>query len=319
LFDRARQDNAYAVHGVLSYRARNRDVTIDRVKITLRGHTSRRETECSFPKLKLHFPPGAALDASIFARLDGLKIGTHCGESTDEEVTPRFGRLPSERSPHREAFVYRLLDIVGVLSPRARPARIAYVYTDGRERRTPDQPDERQPIVRNAMLLEDTTDVLARLGAAREVAIESFTNAAEMFATADAAALALAEAMIGNFDWCLKFSPADAYRCDARRRLWNIAALAWPDGTFRPLIYDFDVAGMVAGYHRWFGDVFNEAFVSSRSHPQIEVISQVQRTRTLFTRATASATLIHQFTNSPTHQFTNSPILTILPLALPTL
>src|SRR6185436_16494514 len=89
--------------------------------------------------------------------------------------------------------------------------------------------------------------------------------------------------------WCLRMTADDTYRCDARRILWNVMAFRGNGRTF-PLIYDFDVSGMVAGHHLWFGDVYNEAFVSSKSRPEIEVLGQLQRTRALFPRAVLDAT-----------------------------
>jgi hypothetical protein len=260
LIAHAQQDN-YSVRGALTYRDGGQDVQVPGVKISVRGHTSRNESECTFPKLKLEWASGS------------LKIGTRCRESTDSSVTPRFGRLPNERSPLREAFVYQLLDTLEVPSLKARPARITYVS------------GPKEPLVRNGLVLEEESDALHRVGAHKEIPPEQFTSAREAFSSADSAALAFAEAMIGNFDWCLRFFPGDTYRCDARRPLWNVLAFAWSDGTVRPLMYDFDVSGTVAGQHRWFNDVFNEAFLPSASHAQIEVISQLQRTRTLFARA----------------------------------
>ena len=268
LFAHAQQDN-YSVRGALTYQDRGREVHVPAVKVSVRGNSSRNASECTFPKLKLEWPSAS------------LKIGTHCGESTDGSVTAKFGRLSNEHSPRREAFVYQLLDMLQVLSLKARPARITYV-SSGRE-----------PLVRNAMVLEDTSDALRRLGAQKEIAPEQFTSARDAFAPADSATLAFAEAMIGNFDWCLRFFPRDTYRCDARRPLWNVLAFAWPDGRVRPLIYDFDVSGMVAGHHRWFGDIFNEAFLPSASPARLEVISQLQRTRTLFGRADLDRTRRH--------------------------
>jgi hypothetical protein len=50
------------------------------------------------------------------------------------------------------------------------------------------------------------------------------------------------------------------------------------------------VSGMVAGQHLWFGEVYNEAFLPSKSHPEIEVLAQLQRTRALFSREVLDAT-----------------------------
>jgi hypothetical protein len=110
-----------------------------------------------------------------------------------------------------------------------------------------------------------------------------------MLARADTIAIAFGEALIGNFDWCLKFTPDDAYRCDARRRLWNVLVLERDEEPDAGLIFDFDVSGMVAGRHLWFKDVFNPRFAADASEARVEVVSQLQRTRTLFERAELDA------------------------------
>ena len=55
------------------------------------------------------------------------------------------------------------------------------------------------------------------------------------------------------------------------------------------MLYDFDLAGMVTGHHRWIGLVFNPAFAPGASEAELEVLAQLQRTRTLFTRAQLDA------------------------------
>jgi len=275
LFGHKSIDDGFSVSGTLSYSDAGRPATPQSVTISVRGHTSRREGECTFPKLKVDFADANG-SGSLFAGMKSIKIGTHCGESTDDQLTERFGRLPNEQSPLREALVYRLLDAAGIPTLRARPARITYVEA-GKSRE------------RNAVIVESDGDAMRRLGGAHDIAPEAFTSARAMFSTEDSARVAFAEAMIGNFDWCLKYFDGDTYRCDARRKLWNVMAIAMPDGGARPLIYDFDVSGMVAGKHAWFGDVFNTAFVESGSHPKLEVLGQVQRTRSLFDRATLDA------------------------------
>jgi hypothetical protein len=197
-------------------------------------------------------------------------------------VSIKYGRLANELSPLREAFVYRLLDVAGVATLKARPARVTYVYTDAKEGQTPPQD---RPLVRNAVLLEDDDAAAARLGAHGDISEDEFTNARAQFTPADTVRLIFAEALIGNFDWCLKMTPDDKFRCDARHPLWNITAAKTENGRSRPIVHDFDVSGMVAGRHPWFNDVFNEAFVESRSQAEVEVVAQLQRTRALFPRS----------------------------------
>jgi hypothetical protein len=197
LFEKGVTDEKFSVPGVLSYG----NVPTD-VDVSVRGHTSKRENECSFPKLKLGFDKAGDRAQSIFAGLDGLRIGTHCGENPGAERTPRFGRLANEKSPLREVLVYRLLEAAGVTTLKARAARITYV----------DKAAHTSPVVRNAMLPEDDDDLMKRLGGTAEITMEQFTSARDRFAPRDTAALAFAQAMIGNFDWGLLFDPDDANR-----------------------------------------------------------------------------------------------------------
>src|SRR2546428_3165934 len=133
LFAKAQAQPEYSVKGTLRYAdpaggqgGRGDPVTIDNIDVSVRGNTSKAETECPFPKLKLHFAPGGAAGSSIFSGMKAVKIGTHCGELPGEELSAKFGRLANEKAPFREALVYRLLDAVHVPSFKARPARITY-------------------------------------------------------------------------------------------------------------------------------------------------------------------------------------------------
>lgn len=268
LFEEGAENEKYSVHGILSYKdpASGTDVVLRDVKVSVRGHTSRRETECTFSKLKLELPGGY-----------DLKIGTHCGEADDHTLSAKYGRLANERSPLREGLVYRLLESVGVPVLKSRPARVTYV-------------DDAQgaPLVRNALLLEDDDEAMKRLNGRAEIPMETFGNVRTRGASSDAARIAFGEAMIGNFDWCLKFSPDDIYRCNEPKPLWNVLAFDRGNGAVL-VIKDFDLAGMVVGRHKWFATVFNPAFVPSKSEVEIEVLSQVQRTRSLFPRAELDA------------------------------
>jgi hypothetical protein len=66
-------------------------------------------------------------------------------------------------------------------------------------------------------------------------------------------------------------------------------AAATDGGKARPILYDFDVSGIVTGHHPWFKDVFNAAFSATKSPIETEVLAQVQRTRSVFSRAELDA------------------------------
>jgi hypothetical protein len=279
-------DDSSAVTGKLTLTLNGRDTTIEGVGISLRGHTSRRASECTFPKLKVTLPAGSATGRTVLAGHSVLKIGTHCGETAGDAITAKYGRVANETSPLREAFVYQLLDAMDVPTLKVRPARITYVYTDGLS-------EQNRSLVRNAVIIEDDDEAVKRLGGTSQIDEKGFTNAHDQFTPTDTARIAFAEAMIGNFDWCLKMTRDDAYRCNARHPLWNVLAIVGSDKSVKPLIYDFDVAGMVTGRHRWFKDVYYDGFVQSRSQPTLEVLGQVQRTRSLFARAELDGTRQH--------------------------
>jgi hypothetical protein len=264
----ARDDDVdFSVPGVVSYKDPSSGSELKReAQVSVRGHTSRRETECTFPKLKLKFKEG-----------DVMRIGTHCGEASDEALSPKYGRLANEKSPQREGLVYRLLQAADVPTLRSRPAVVTYVENG--------QP----PLTRRALLVEDDDDAKKRVGGKSEISMEAFGSVKTRGADTDAGRIAFGEAMIGNFDWCLKFAPDDIYRCNERKPLWNVLAFDRGDGKAALVAKDFDLAGIVAGRHGWFKTIFNPAFVPSRSEIEIEVLSQVQRTRSLFPRAQADA------------------------------
>ena len=267
------------MNGVLTVVVDGRSVRIHGVRVALRGHTSLREDECTFPKLKLALPPGTDANAPMFAGLHSLKFGTHCGEAPDDQLTEIYGRLANHLSPVREAFVYRLLAAVDVPTLLVRRAKITIEDTAAGEDAT-----QKAPLVRDALIIEDSDDAVKRVGGQREIAETAFTNAKAQLTPADTVRLAFAEAMIGNFDWCLKMAPDDRYRCDARIRYgmcWP--RIAAPAGAL-PLIYDFDVAGIVVGRHAWLTDVFPRTFAGSQSEVEVEVIAQLQRARSLFAR-----------------------------------
>src|SRR4051812_11068162 len=284
LFVKARADEDYSVKGAVKYTdpATGQATTVSGVQISTRGHTSKNASECEFPKLKLKFPESRD-NAGPFAGDRTIKIGTHCGDRPDDELTPKFGRLANDKAPHREALVYRLLAEAGGPSLRARPARISYLFLDSPR-------SDRRPLVRNAMLLEDDDAAGRRLGGVAQLTGDRFESAQAVFNEEDTAALTFAQAMIGNFDWCLRFFPGDTYRCDDTHPLWNVIAIVGKDGSSWPAVYDFDLSGIVVGRHGWFRNVLNEGFSASHSRPELEVLSQLQRTRGLFGRDVLDAT-----------------------------
>ena len=142
-----------------------------------------------------------------------------------------------------------------------------------------------EPLVRNALLLEDDDDAMARVEGNAELALEEFGNVGDARRAADAARIAFSEAMIGNFDWCLKFSPGrhlPLQRAQAtveRARLRRTAA--------KPTLDD---EGLRSRGHRrrktpWFHTVWNRAFVRVEVGSRDRGAQPGAATRSLFPRA----------------------------------
>jgi hypothetical protein len=267
IFVHAYDEGGPTFRGTLTVESRESGPVEQDVELSVRGNSSKAPNECTFPKLKIR------------AGERTFKLGTHCGEREDGDLTPVLGRWGNEKSPPREALVYSLVAAAGVRTLRARVARVTYVYTDPKPGKIPDQ---RQPVVRNAMLLEDDEDAISRLGGDRPIG--RFTDAERQFAREDALDVVLAEAMIGNLDWCLSFTATDSKRCDAHVPIYNLLAIESRNGGF-PVLYDFDLSGMVAGRREWFAGAVTAAFDPPRAAIEQEILGQVQRLRSFYSRA----------------------------------
>lgn len=264
LFETGKQDEGVFVQGTLT----SNGAVFSDVEVSVRGHTSRNEDECTFPKLKLKLKGAGS-----------LRIGTHCGDAPDDQLSSKYGRLANEKSPRREGLTYRILEALGVPVLRTRAAQITYVDTEAGT----------APMARHALLIEDDDAAMTRVGGRTAIDLAQFANVKTRHAEQDALKIAFGEAAIANFDWCLKFAPDDIYRCNDPKPLWNVLAFDLGDGRTALMMKDFDLAGTVVGHHGWFESVFNPAFVPSRSETEIDVLSQVQRARSLFPRATLDA------------------------------
>jgi hypothetical protein len=276
LFRNGRNDTDFAVPAVVEVG----EAVIQNAKLTTRGHSSLRETECEFPKLKLVLDGAGSRDRPPFAGMSAVKIGTHCGEGPDR-AGGKYGRWPNQRAAHREALVYRLLDALAIPTLKARPARITYVQTDAPN-------GAARAFTRDAFLLEDDDEAMKRFGATAELPERPFGSAPSVFAMADIAKVTFGQALIGNFDWCLRMHPLDTYRCNDTTPIWNVNGFVRPDGTAVPVMADFDLSGIVTLGHPWFKKVFTHAFADSPA--AVEVLAQVQRTRSLFPRDLLDAT-----------------------------
>jgi hypothetical protein len=245
--DKPEKGNKSTVPGIIQYvdPVSDQTVTIEKVEFSIRGGTSRLMDQCTFAKLSVRFEDihgKRSSDGTIFEGLRKIKIGTHCGESP--QTSPTWGRIRNQTQPIREALIYTILDRVGTVTLKARPAVITYVDTSKKV-------DQRffptNPLTRNAFFLEHEDESAKRYRA--EIAFKSGNvpgdarNPGPQWAAdpkwADPVSSVLAifaQALVENDDWVAKDGD-----------LWNVNALKTKTGKLLLQVYDWDVSGWVRG------------------------------------------------------------------------
>lgn len=204
-------------------------------EVSLRGNTSLSPLECSFPKYKLHFT-SEAVSGTLLAGVEQLGVGSHCSYRGGNSAL--YGRSYDGKSPHREALVYRLLEILGIPSFKTRPLLVKYIDT------------------------EITTGPINEVRWHQAFALESLKQFAERYELemideqtaskvelADPgvtdmqriARIALFNEMIGNNDWKLNLNELPSLRQN-----WNVYLAKNRSGQIEVVPYDFDLASVVA-------------------------------------------------------------------------
>jgi hypothetical protein len=256
-----------SVLGTLTYLDSNgKPVTLSGVEFGVRGNSSRAADQCPFAKLTLKLPRKDR--TGIFANLDEIKIGTHCGES--DTPAPIWGRIQNQKEPIREALIYQVLNRMGVVTLRARPTIITYTDTSA----TIDPivlPSK--TITRNAFFLEGENTAAERYQARVIQATSETPPANPVFTNAQTDKVdprniilsALAEVLTENGDWSLKMAPTDygAFMIN-----WNVNILkTTTTAAMMPQVYDWDIAGWVRG--PFTGQQFQTAMSRMQADPDV--------------------------------------------------
>jgi hypothetical protein len=186
-----------------------------KVKLRTRGVYRRRKEICSFAPLRLNFPRKKLADTE-FAGQDKLKLVTHCVS----------GRGNYQQYVLKEYLAYRILQAFTEQSFRTRLIRMTYVDTDRKNRET----------TKYAFVIEEKEHVGERLGIELvkvpsielDKLVQPQTNLVVVF-----------QYFIGNTDYSAVLGATDDYCCH------NIVLYSATPGTYIPIPYDFDLAGIV--------------------------------------------------------------------------
>ena len=237
------------------------------VQVNLRGNTSQDALQCPFPKMTLEFEKDREGDrVSKGTLFDGLKtvgIGTHCGGKPGSSV--RFHRVWGGLSPHREALIYKVQELLSIPGFQATPASFSYI--DSKTGKGPVEPQPSGFAVDRPMpgfFLEDIKTFVKnadgkeiRAAGARfkdpdkPYIFTSVVNAQrdaraagstiEPIDPKDIIRILFFQALTGNYDWELRIFPDDI---PDSQGLWNMKVVE-ADGNWIVFPYDYDLAPWV--------------------------------------------------------------------------
>ena len=177
------------------------------VTVQTRGILRLNLRTCSFVPLRINFPKKAGKD-TVFAGQDRLKLVTHC---ENENLYDQYVLL--------EYLAYRIYNVLTPRSFRVRLARATYV----------DSARGKTIATRNAVFIEDDDDLARRMeGRSLEVPSLLFSD----FDRNSLTSMMLFQYMIGNTDFSIY-------------TLHNVRILQTPAKILYPIIWDFDISGLV--------------------------------------------------------------------------
>lgn len=205
---------------------------------------------CPFPKIEITILEGRHL-STIFSEAKTFDLNTHCSNK-NYELDRAF---KSSYFNHREALLYRILDILNVPTFKARPTYVKYYDEDTMVTSGPFQ----------AFFLEDMSSFKKRLEA-REIKgfndpekVQSskaedyeFTNVqdSKKLDSEDAARIALFNEMVGNYDWFIKADSQHMRSEKDFRNLWNTKIVELKNGKWIIFPQDFSLAETVTGIRK---------------------------------------------------------------------
>ncbi|MES2802715.1 MAG: hypothetical protein V4654_09510 [Bdellovibrionota bacterium] len=246
------------VEGTLSYTDhKNKNVQIP-VKINIKGFTSTQF--CTLPKLELKLDKTLKKN-TLFENIKSIDLHTHCIEQED---TKALEAVKVAFNAHREAMLYRYMDILEIPGFRARPIMMEYQDTDANSIM-----QAKSGFLYQAFFLEDYGDFRKRnnLKAIRGVNDVTKTDtdptdteklASYVFSHVeqhpavdrdDVARAVLFQHLIGNGDYFIQ-TTSTGYRdgSPTDENLWNMKIVENTDGKWITIPQDFNFSLILLNY-----------------------------------------------------------------------
>ena len=181
-----------------------------------RGEYRRRKDVCDFPPIRLNFKKNGNED-NVFEGQDKLKLVTHC----------KSGRGNYQQYVVMEYLAYRILASLTDQGFKTRLLHLSYIDTDRKKK---------QLYTKYAFVIEHKDELARRMG---WTLVEVPRIGDDQLDRKQANLVAVFEYLIGNTDFSMVLGARDEPCCH------NIVLYSAKPGTFIPVPYDFDLAGIV--------------------------------------------------------------------------
>lgn len=250
------------VNGVISYTDEKQNLVNLNVELYIKGYTTTQF--CTFPKLELKIPKSESI-GTIFDGIKTVDLNTHCVEQDDPSTEAYIQYIKSSFNNHREAMIYRIMDVLNMPSLRARPVLIQYTDTDENS-----EVSAKPNFAYQAFFLEDYSDFRKKnnLKAIRGVndvtkadvdvndtdklSTYVFSNVADSpnMDLDDAARSAVLQFIIGNGDWFLQTTKTDLREegHSDGENLWNMKIVEDTKGKWITIPQDFNFSMFMQNY-----------------------------------------------------------------------
>jgi hypothetical protein len=218
VFEERDPEDPEAYEAVLSWRTVGGGQESQTISLRTRGQFRLQRRTCDFPPLRVNFKK-SAVEGTLFAGQDKLKLVTHCQDGRDEY----------EQYVLQEYLIYRMYNLFTEESFRVRLAQMTYVDSEAK----------RDSITKYAFFIEDEDAMAARNGL--EV-LEVAQLPPEQASRWDLVRFELFQFLIGNTDFDpFAAEPDDEYCCHNAVLIGSIL-----DMLVIPVPYDFDWSGVIS-------------------------------------------------------------------------
>lgn len=206
-------------------------------QIKARGNSILTDPEVDFPKLKVEIEKEIDLTGSIFNGSRKFRMNTHISSQKTKDGRTTFGRLIGDNAPVREGLAYQIAKAMGLITPRVQLADVTYV--DATQNKTE---------VHKALILETDGSLAKRYNGEEVIDFsEVQTDQRTAVAPQEGALFMMVHKLLGNEDFALRMYEPDTMQTEKNRHLWNTFLVKLPNGTYRPVVYDLDLATIVTG------------------------------------------------------------------------